>query len=407
MYYLRLHHEARTDAKLESLSDAQFRVWFKLLCYANEQPERGVVAVRSYRLLALEVARGNEGLLRDTLDALRGLLIVDESALDEDGNPLDDEGNPIEGGLPSVRFINWEKRQYDHPSDAPDATRARKAESRARARGSAHDGTQPRDQGVPPRDTMNGHGAVTTGHDRSRDAARMVTTGHAQNRVDEEEDADESSVDENSEEHTTADADDAQPPVNTPPARARVSDAPPKHATAASAATAHTVASEANGELAQIVQMATGMAASVGLSKTLARYLARASPDEIAAEAYKAADWCAEQGAKGHTVPLSLRFLDNWLGREFPRERRATDPSTNSSNGHRDLSAERDGGAGADRAHGPAADRSARAGALSSIDYEVFVTNGRYAHASPAEREAAARNAIWGGHPPDTTGDGV
>jgi hypothetical protein len=83
MKWFRLYHEARTDAKLDSLPDDEFRVWFRLLCFANEQEERGVIQGFSDRLLAVEVARGNVELLTRTLDALTELRIVerDDSAV--------------------------------------------------------------------------------------------------------------------------------------------------------------------------------------------------------------------------------------------------------------------------------------------------------------------------------------
>ncbi len=70
MRWLRLYHEARTGAKLESLPDNEFRVWRRLLCYASEQPKRDVIAGYSARLLAIEVARGDIALLERTLASL-------------------------------------------------------------------------------------------------------------------------------------------------------------------------------------------------------------------------------------------------------------------------------------------------------------------------------------------------
>lgn len=113
MKWFRLYSEARTDAKLESLPDDMFRVWFKLMCFAGEQPTRGSVVGYDDELLAVEVARGNVELLRATIDRLVKLRIL--AAGDE-----------------TVAVINWDPRQYDKPSDTPDETRRRKQESRAR-----------------------------------------------------------------------------------------------------------------------------------------------------------------------------------------------------------------------------------------------------------------------------------
>jgi enoyl-ACP reductase-like protein len=51
MKWLRLYNEARTDATLDSLSDDEFPVWRRLLCFANEQPVRGVICGYAARLL--------------------------------------------------------------------------------------------------------------------------------------------------------------------------------------------------------------------------------------------------------------------------------------------------------------------------------------------------------------------
>lgn len=93
MKWLRLYHEARNDAKLESLTDAQFRVWFRLLCFANEQPERGAIQGMDDELLAVEVARGDTDLLHATLERLERLRIIQRG----DG----------------VEFVNWKKRNFE------------------------------------------------------------------------------------------------------------------------------------------------------------------------------------------------------------------------------------------------------------------------------------------------------
>lgn len=106
MNWFRLYPEARNDAKLRSLSDAEHRVWFNLLCYAAEQEERGSVQDLDLDLLALEVANGDLCLLDTTLQHLARLRIIE----------WDDDG---------LAFINWMKRQYDKPSDHPDKVNVR------------------------------------------------------------------------------------------------------------------------------------------------------------------------------------------------------------------------------------------------------------------------------------------
>ena len=117
MKWLRLYSEARNDAKLRMLTDSQHRVWFNLLCFAGEQDDgRGVIHGYEESLLAVEVASGDCELLVATLERLRQLRIV-----------------VVEGE--TITFINFSKRQYDKPSDQPEATAQRKRVSRARAKG--------------------------------------------------------------------------------------------------------------------------------------------------------------------------------------------------------------------------------------------------------------------------------
>ena len=92
MKWLRLYHEARNDAKLEYLADDEFRVWFRLLCFAGEQPTRGYIEGFTEELLAVEVAKGNIELLVQTLEKLKKLKII---VVDE-----------------SIKFVNWDKRQF-------------------------------------------------------------------------------------------------------------------------------------------------------------------------------------------------------------------------------------------------------------------------------------------------------
>jgi sugar phosphate isomerase/epimerase len=101
MQWLRLYSEARVDRKLQSLTDAQFRVWFNLLCFANEQEDRGRFMYDDPDLLAVEVAGGDSDLLEFTIDRLEKLKILSRDA-------------------ESMGFRNFEKRQYDKPSDHPD-----------------------------------------------------------------------------------------------------------------------------------------------------------------------------------------------------------------------------------------------------------------------------------------------
>src|SRR5487761_2798454 len=119
MKWLRLYNEARTDAKLESLPDDEFRVWHRLLCFASEQPNRGVIAGFTPRLLAVEVARGDVALLERTLTSLQELRII------------------VAGDDDAYAFTKWESRQYDKPSDTPERVAERVAAHRDRQRNTA------------------------------------------------------------------------------------------------------------------------------------------------------------------------------------------------------------------------------------------------------------------------------
>ena len=113
--WFRLHTEARNDAKLRTLNAEQFRVWFNLLCMAAEaeDDQRGSIEAMDSTLLAIECANGDTALLESTLVQLAKLRIIEWR----------DDG--------SLAFLNFLKRQYDKPSDRPEATRERKARSRA------------------------------------------------------------------------------------------------------------------------------------------------------------------------------------------------------------------------------------------------------------------------------------
>lgn len=97
MQWLRLYHEARNDAKLRSLTDAQFRVWFNLLCYASEQSKRGTIEEVDVNVLALEVAGGDIELLDETVKRLETFHCVSSVSSTVSSR--------------SIAFLNFEKRQ--------------------------------------------------------------------------------------------------------------------------------------------------------------------------------------------------------------------------------------------------------------------------------------------------------
>src|SRR5260221_1557899 len=107
MRWLKLHNEARTDKKLAILTLAERGIWVNLLCYANEQEERGAFDASDRYVLALECAEGDEETLNSLLDKLlrvRHLVELDDGRL---------------------VFRTFARRQYDKPSDEPDRVTAR------------------------------------------------------------------------------------------------------------------------------------------------------------------------------------------------------------------------------------------------------------------------------------------
>lgn len=122
MDWFRLYLEARTDKKLQTLTDRQFRIWFNLLCFSAEQDERGAVPYDDLDVLAVEVADCDTDQLTETLERLVKLKIVRMTG-------------------DTIAFINFEKRQYDHPSDMPERVAERVRRHRERKRSNASNDT--------------------------------------------------------------------------------------------------------------------------------------------------------------------------------------------------------------------------------------------------------------------------
>ena len=142
MPWFRMHTEARTDAKLDFLPDDQHRVWFKLLCMAAEQEQRGTITYNDIDLLAVEVAKGNTTLLTATLATLAKLQIITHHDS-------------------AVTFVHFLDRQYDKPSDIPAQVTARQRRHRHK------DGDTPRDMAENTRDDATNNAesrAVTRSH---------------------------------------------------------------------------------------------------------------------------------------------------------------------------------------------------------------------------------------------------
>ncbi len=115
MKWLKLYSESRTDGKLRCLTLAERGVWANLLCYANDQAERGTFDASDHYLLALECADGCEDVLESTLEKL--LRIKHLTPVGADGR---------------LTFRTWTVRQARKPSDEPEAAAQRKRTQRAR-----------------------------------------------------------------------------------------------------------------------------------------------------------------------------------------------------------------------------------------------------------------------------------
>lgn len=124
MNWFKLYTEARNDAKLRSLTDAQHRVWFRLLCYAAEQPERGTIRGLPIALVATEVADGDQELLSETCNALQALQGVTWRYTALHG---------VE-----ITFVNFAKRQKIKPSDRPERIKERVTKHRIQRTSAKH-----------------------------------------------------------------------------------------------------------------------------------------------------------------------------------------------------------------------------------------------------------------------------
>lgn len=104
MQWLRLYTEIIDDPKLRDFSGDEFRCWIYLLCLARESDRPGFV-----RGDAADLAWR----MRRPLDEVQAMLEKAQAR---------GMVRPAPDGLDVVHFL---ERQYDHPSDAPEAVRSR------------------------------------------------------------------------------------------------------------------------------------------------------------------------------------------------------------------------------------------------------------------------------------------
>lgn len=123
MPWLKLYTEIRTDPKMQALSDAEFRVWINLLCLAAESKVRGVICIDQ------GIPYPDEALARAMYtdpDTLKGALakFIKLRMVEIDDNGI-------------IYLINFDARQYDKPSDRPEAVAERVRRHRAKAKAEA------------------------------------------------------------------------------------------------------------------------------------------------------------------------------------------------------------------------------------------------------------------------------
>lgn len=129
--WFRLYTESRNDSKLDALNDREFRIWHKLLCLAAESEERGTVDYIDPEFIAMEL-RLNADELDSAISRMIRLRLVERSES-------------------KVIFKSFAARQYDKPSDRPEATKERQR----RARQNARDGVTPVSRDVTRRTEQN------------------------------------------------------------------------------------------------------------------------------------------------------------------------------------------------------------------------------------------------------------
>lgn len=133
--WFRMWTEARNDSKLDALNDREFRIWWKLLCYAAESEPRGQVDYIDPEFVAMEL-RINSDELDSAISRMVRLRLVERSDL-------------------AVMFSAFDDRQYDKPSDKPDAIKERVRRSRAKAREAVLDSSNAMSRDVTRREEKN------------------------------------------------------------------------------------------------------------------------------------------------------------------------------------------------------------------------------------------------------------
>lgn len=113
MTWFRLYHDLPNDRKLRKFTPQQKWAWVVLLCLASESKERGFIDNSDEDDLADYCGFESTQDFQYFLDKLRQKDMIE----------------PTEG---RIRITHWEDRQYEKPSDKPEAIKARVAKHRAK-----------------------------------------------------------------------------------------------------------------------------------------------------------------------------------------------------------------------------------------------------------------------------------
>lgn len=123
MPWLKLYTEIRTDPKMQALTDSEFRLWINLLCLAAESKIRGAICI-------------DEGIPYPT-EALARVMYVDHDTLIHSLDKFTKLVMISQDEFGIIYLSNFDKRQYDKPSNTPEATRERKRKQRENAANAA------------------------------------------------------------------------------------------------------------------------------------------------------------------------------------------------------------------------------------------------------------------------------
>jgi len=118
MDWFRLYSEIRRDPKIRRLTPEERWLWVAVLCIASDSPKRGYLLISDdFPYEAIDIADEAALPVDVTEKGLDKLIRFGLLERDENG---------------TYYVPKWDERQYDNPSDTPEATRERKRRSRER-----------------------------------------------------------------------------------------------------------------------------------------------------------------------------------------------------------------------------------------------------------------------------------